>query len=80
MRLANHMVAVALSLMVTAAEPPPDTRDEKAIEEARRVRREREEWKAKHAAERKALEDAAAAPYREARRARKAAMLAKAKP
>jgi hypothetical protein len=72
MRLANQMIALAISAMVGAAEPPPHSLDEKAIAEARRIRREREEWKRKNAAERKALEDAAAAPYREANRARRA--------
>jgi hypothetical protein len=72
MRLANKMIAIALAAMVGAAEPPPDTRDEKALAELRRIRRERKAWQEKHAAELKAAEDAAAAPYREANRARRA--------
>jgi hypothetical protein len=66
------MIAVAMAAMIGVIEPPPDTRDEKALEESRKLRRERDAWKAKHAAELKELEDAAAAPYREANRKRRA--------
>lgn len=77
MKISNVMMATAVALMMTAAEPPRDTRDEKALDEARRIRREREEWMRKNAAERQALRDAAAEPYRIANRARRARHIAR---